>query len=209
MTVASLFTPQLVGTFESKINKDIKLVEFMNEYRLDMGGLTQSGLVMSEIWEAAAKHFLNSSPKPRSFLLIGFGCGSSAKMLNRRFPKAKLTALEIDPTVIEIGKKYFKTDKIKNLNLINIDGLKFVNALKKSDHYDVVFIDTYVGFQIPVCFQDPKVLKKISNHTDHLLLNRLNWDEHQIDTKLFVDKLKPFFELSFCQTPSNLVIQMK
>lgn len=209
MTLASLFTPQLIGNFQSKINKDIKLVEFMNEYRLDMGGLTQSGLVMSQIWGAAVKQFLNTSPSPQSFLLIGFGCGSSAKMLNRRFPKAKITALEIDPTVIEIGKKYFKTDKIKNLNLINTDGAKFIKALKKEDHFDAVFIDTFIGFQIPADFQDPKLLKIISQHTNHLLLNRLNWDEHQVYTKLFVDKLKPYFDLSFCQTPSNLVIQMK
>jgi len=38
----------------------------------------------------------------------------AAKIISEKFPNAKITGIEIDPMMVEIGKKYFGLEKIFN-----------------------------------------------------------------------------------------------
>ena len=140
--------------------------------------------------------------------MLGFGGGSTPKMLNHRYPQAKITSVEIDPVVIKLAKKYFDSDKIKNHTLINQDAVQFVSNLKAETFYDLVLVDLFVGFKIPPKFQDPQFLKKLKVHAKVLLLNRLNWDSHEIDTMLFLDLLKQTFTPQIHKTTSNLILSL-
>ena len=208
MSIKNLFVPEILEDTSSKYNSDIKVYQFLNEYRLEMGGLTQSAKIMADIWQEGLDHLLPKSPKPKKILMLGFGGGSTPKMLNKKFPKANITSIEIDPMVIKFAKKYFLADKLKNHQLINQDAVEYVKNLRPQDVFDLVLVDTYIGFKIPKKFQDPKFLKKLKSHTKILLLNRLNWDSHEIDTMLFLGLLKQTFNPQIHKTTSNLIISL-
>jgi spermidine synthase len=215
MSVKAYFTPEVVKTFKSKFNTKIQVVNFSGQLRLDMGDLTQSGQVIEKIWRRAFKKLLpkNSSSELEFFsvLVLGFGAGSVAKVISKKWPKVKITGVEIDPVVIKIAKKYFNVDKIPNLEIINQDAKEFVmdSRLRGNDKkmYDLILVDCYQGYKIPTVFENIKFLKTLNKIGGVVLVNRLFWDNHKQKTLEFLGKLNKSFTTSTCRTPSNLVIK--
>lgn len=203
------FSPQVIKKFpDSKYNKDIRLIKFGGALRLDIGGLTQSGQIIEWIWAKVFKKLLPTGPDPVGILILGFGTGSLARLINRKWPQAKIIGIEIDSAVINIGKKYFDTDKIKNLKIINTDAIAFINNLSPKEIFDLVLVDCYQGDQVPKGFEDIKLLKKLKNQTNHMFLNRLYWEPYKSKTNIFLNKLKKYFQIETCKTPSNLIISL-
>lgn len=204
MSLVSLFTPETIKTYHSDFNADIKLIRFADDLRLDVGGLTQSGNVMVGIFNIGLGHLLPENYRPEQVLLLGLGGGSVIKYLRRRYPKTKLTAVEIDPVMIEIAKKHFHIAKIKNLKIINADAVDYIQKTK--DRFDLILVDCFQGHTTPSGFDDPRVLKVMKSKCNHLLLNRLYWDDFKIKTDAFIAALAPHFQVKSVYTASNLVI---
>ena len=128
--------------FHSKFNGEVKVKKYLWETSVWVGGFEQSGPLVRDIWQKAIKGL----PPPgrgealRNVLILGLGCGIAAKLLIKKFPQAKITGVEIDPVMIEIGKKYFNLLDIK----IKItDAKKFIKTTKQK--FDLILVDTYLG----------------------------------------------------------------
>jgi spermidine synthase len=182
------------------------LIKFLGELRLDSDGLTQSGSVMVWIWSQGINHLLPKDYRPESILVLGLGGGSALFWLKKHFPKAALTAVEIDPVMIDIAKRFFKIDKIKNLEIINSDAVKFIKGTKRK--FSLIIVDCYRGFATPPEFEDIRVLQKMKKTGETVLINRLYWDQHKIAADEFVAKLSPHFRIKSVYTASNLVISL-
>ena len=206
MSLVSLFTPETIKTYHSDFNGGIKLIRFAADLRLDVGGLTQSGNVMVGIFDIGLKHLLPKGYRPESVLLLGLGGGSVIKYLHRRYPQATVTAVEIDPVMIEIAKEHFGVGKIKNLTIINDDAVNFVKKTKEK--YSLILNDCFQGFQTPKGFEEIEVLKKMKAMSDHTLINRLYWDDFKLKTDDFVAKISPHFQIKSVYTASNLIISL-
>jgi len=202
------FTPETINTFSSQYNPQIQLIKFMGRYRLDMGGLTQSGPIIEDIWSQSLKKLLPKKFLPKRTLILGLGAGSAARVIASRYPETKIIGVEIDPQVVNIAQKYFALHKIKNLEIINQDALKYVSGIKAKNTFDLILLDCYLGSQIPVGLENPKTLKKIKNLTKHLLINRLFWDKHRHKTLEFLSSLNQSFITSSHRTTWNLVISV-
>ncbi len=205
MSLKAYFNPQVVKTFNSKFNTKVQLVNFSGQLRLDMGDLTQSGQVIEKIWSKAFKKLLPNNFKPQKILILGFGAGSVSKVISKKWPQAKMTGIEIDPVVIKIAKEYFAVDKIPNLKIINQDVVAFIKA--NNDKYNLILIDCYQGYKIPLILEDVNFLKKLTKIGATILINRLFWEEHKQKSLEFLKKLNKSFNTSTCRTPSNLVIK--
>lgn len=213
MSIKSLFVPEILKTYHSDFNGEIKLIRFAEDLRLDVGGLTQSGSVMVWIWSQAIKYLLPYGYHPQSVLVLGLGGGSIVKWLSRRFPNASLAAVEIDPVMIEIAREHFGIGKVKNLTLVNDDAVNFIKKMKRNlpagrQEYSLTLNDCYQGFQTPKGFEEIAVLKKMKQISDHVLINRLYWDDFKIKTDDFVAKICPHFQIKSVYTASNLVIDL-
>jgi len=206
MSLKQLFVPETIKTYHSDFNGEIQLIKFVNSLRLDVGGLTQSGDVMVWVWSQSIKNLLPKSYRPESILLLGLGGGSALFWLRRRFPKAHLTVVEIDPVMIKIAKKDFHVDQIKDLAIINSDAVEFIKETKEK--FSLILVDCYQGFITPSGFEDIKVLQKMKKVGETVLLNRLYWDQHKITTDEFVAKLSSHFQIKSVYTASNLVINL-
>jgi len=209
MSVKSYFAPEVVKTFTSNFNDKVQLVTFSGQLRLDMGDLTQSGQVIEKIWARAFKKLLPSNFNPKKILVLGFGAGSVAKVIEKKWPKAKITGVEIDPVVIKIAQEHFGANEIQNLKIINQDAEKFVMTTREK--FDLILVDCYQGYKIPPVFEDigllNKLLKLLSDNTKTVLVNRLFWDSHQKKTLKFLEGLNKSFITTTCRTPSNLIIK--
>ena len=84
----------------------------------------------------------------KKILVLGVAGGSVIKTLVDEINyKEKIIGVEIDQAVIEIAKEYFKLDKIKNLEIIIEDALKFV--LKTQEIFDLIIIDIFQDTKMP------------------------------------------------------------
>lgn len=89
--------------------------------------------------------YFNIAPiltKAKEILVLGMGAGTSTKQFLEFFD-AHVDAVEIDPTVIEVGKQYFGVPESDRLKIYIGDARPFLNNTEKK--YDVIELDVYHG----------------------------------------------------------------
>jgi len=218
------FTYQELVSVYSPINGEIKIYRVFGEPRMAIGGLLQSGGIISTIWQKAAERIARQRLVVKNILILGLGCGTVAKVFSQKFPKAKMLGVEIDPLVIKLGKSYFDLGKIPKLKIECEDVLKTVDKLipilndknfKKTQplalkHFELIVVDVYLGEKIPEKTESLNFLRKLKNllkPAGLVVFNRLFWDEHRQKTQNFVkrvEKIFPFVDL--VRTPANLLV---
>jgi predicted membrane-bound spermidine synthase len=80
-------------------------------------------------------------------LVLGLGAGSVPVYLNRFLPDATIDAVELDPGVIDVSKKYFGLRETSTFHLIENDARVFLN--RHTEPYDLIFVDAFTGSYIP------------------------------------------------------------
>lgn len=77
-----------------------------------------------------------------SVLLLGLGGGSVPSILRKEFGHdAPITAVEIDPAMVELGRRYFGLGGIPELRIVEGDATLLVHAL--TERYDLVIVDLF------------------------------------------------------------------
>jgi spermidine synthase len=96
-------------------------------------------------WKIA---MMRDNPDIKSALFIGAGAFGMPLDVSRNFPDAQVDVLEIDPMVIEAGRKFFKLDDFPKVAAHAGDARRFM--LNNSKKWDLIFGDAYNGVrQIP------------------------------------------------------------
>lgn len=81
-------------------------------------------------------------PKQEKVLIVGLGGGSMIHFLKRYDPEIQIDAIEIDPAVVEIAKKYFAVPSDGKVKLLTEDGLKYLENTEAK--YDVIYMDAFL-----------------------------------------------------------------
>ncbi|HEC95181.1 MAG TPA: hypothetical protein ENI45_04355 [Thermoplasmatales archaeon] len=107
----------------------------------------------------------------KDVLILGLAAGTTAKSYAAAFPNVSIDGIEIDPLVMEIGKKYFNMTT-PNLNPIVADGRLFVKTTR--NRYDIIVVDVYRDLTIPyhmVTVEFFRETRRILNHGGVLSVN--------------------------------------
>jgi len=116
---------------------------------LHLGGpAVQSAMRIRDPWALELEYtrammaFLLFRPEPRDMALIGLGGGSLAKFIHRRLPDVRLTALEVNPEVVEAARAFFLLPPDDERLSVRVeDGAAYVQA--RPDSLDVLLVDGY------------------------------------------------------------------
>jgi spermidine synthase len=82
--------------------------------------------------------------QPRAIAQLGLGAASLTKFCYRQFPDARVTAIELNPTVIAICGSMFKLPpNDERLQVLEMDALDFVNDPANLGAFDVLQCDLY------------------------------------------------------------------
>lgn len=89
--------------------------------------------------------------KLNSFLMIGMGGGSTSWYLHKSLPNAKVTAVELDPEIVRLSRKYYgfqeNGKQSENFIISELDGR--MHILRKRQKHDIIFVDAYRGQFVP------------------------------------------------------------
>lgn len=194
MNWKSYLWPQKVYSSSSVYSKHIEVMESFGKKYLRVNKLTQSGGVVESIYQKAVPVLKKYSSGFGRVLILGFGAGTFANLLNRNFLVQNIIGVEIDPEIIRIAKKYFGIDRIKNLELKYTKAMDFIKKEKES--FDLIFLDTYLGEEEADELNSESILLNIKNKLNNggiLLINRLNF-RRKLNTNNYLGVLHKMFK---------------
>ena len=162
----SSFSSLLSGTKileerKSKYNGDIKVVKSLGYGTyIQVEGLTQSGGVVTDVWRTTLKKLRTKEIK--NCLILGLGGGSAAKLVRKYWPETKITGVDIDPVMVDLGRKYLGLDE-QGVTILISDAKGVCNKLsEKRKKFDLILVDLYVGDKVPEIFEENDFIKTIS-----------------------------------------------
>jgi spermidine synthase len=121
-------------------------VLFMVNDAYDSGVSRASRELLFEYTRFFAK-FRAIHPRARRFLVVGSGCGTLVEHLLDESPDNRIDAVELDPQLTELGRRFFKFREDPRLTVHHEDARTF---LRRSDaSYDVIFVDVFHSLTIP------------------------------------------------------------
>ncbi|MDE2078768.1 MAG: hypothetical protein KGI73_00070 [Patescibacteria group bacterium] len=132
-------------TRKSELNGDIIVTRRLGAWTVEVDGTYQTSSYTNEMWEdvverAATERGIQSVAR---VLLIGLGGGGAVGAVARRFPGAEVTAIEHDPTMVDIAKdiKLHKPGAFPNVIVAEAGAA----IPKLTERYDLIIVDIFSG----------------------------------------------------------------
>lgn len=154
--------------------------------------------------------------KIENVLILGFGAGSVAKILQKeKHCRCQITGVEIDKEVIVLARKYFRLDDLENLDLHIEDAADFLS--KETKRYNLIVVDLFLDHRTPEKFLTAVFLKNLNAHLQPqgiVMFNYLRYDfEAREKAVEFEKEFRKVFQqtqpLTFKKQPKNIVFAGK
>jgi spermidine synthase len=118
---------------------------------------------------------------PQSAMMIGLAGGTAARQLIAAYPKITVDGVEIDPEVVEVGKRYFgMTDP--RIDVLVGDGRYVLRTSEKS--YDIIGVDAYRQPYIPFQLTTKEFFQEVSDHLNECGVAVINVGRTETDFRL-------------------------
>ena len=125
--------------------------------------------------------------QPRHIAQLGLGAGALTKFCYRQFPEAKITAIELNPAVIEICQTEFGLPlNDDRLNVVQMDAMDFVMNPANKGTLDVLQVDLYDEFARGPVLDSPEFYQACSDclKPDGILTTNLFGDHESYEKNL-------------------------
>lgn len=97
--------------------------------------------------------------EPRRFLVVGLGGGTLPMFLRKYYPNAAIDAVDIDPEVVAVARKFFGFREDARMQAHVGDGRQFIEKLRQP--YDVIFLDAFGADSIPTQLTTQEFLQAV------------------------------------------------
>lgn len=101
-------------------------------------------------------------PAAMRTLVIGLGGGSVVKRMWRDYPEMCVDAVELDPEVIDVARRFFSLPDDPRIRVIVADGRTFVETAP--DTYDIVIVDAFDDDRIPLPLTTEQFMRAVRDH---------------------------------------------
>ncbi len=194
---------------------------------IQVGGLTQSGGILKSVWRKPLKKLANSKKQVEEVLILGLGGGTVAGLVREYWPEARITGVDLDPIMVELGRRYLGLDKY-NVNVVIGDAFDFLKNMKHeirnskrkilntkfkilNSKYDLVLVDLYIGSEYPKKFEEEEFIKRtklVLKQNGVVIFNRLYYGEKRSGAVRFGKKLEKIFEKVFVVYPEANIMYL-
>lgn len=195
---------------DSPINDKVEVVRMLGFGTiLRAGNLTQSGGIIYDVWKTTFKKAQAKKTEVQDALILGLGGGTLVKVIHKFWHEAKVTGVDIDPLMVEMGKKHLGL-KVDEVDIVVEDATAFCKRqVKQKKRYDLICIDMYNGDVFPKEFEElefMEMVKKLLALDGIAVFNRLYYgDKRKLSVK-FSKKLSEVFSTNEAVYPEANVM---
>lgn len=158
------------------------------KFTLDGKSVNYSFGSLHKVFDKTFEYFNLHGKRIDSVLILGFGAGSVAQIITRKYnPDCKIIGVERDSVVLKHAAKYFRLDQYKNLSIVQEDAVEYVKTVNET--YDLVVIDMFIENRVPVAAKQKEFLcavKHLLKEDAMVFFNKITHDE---ETKAEAKKL--------------------
>jgi spermidine synthase len=155
----SFFEKQVLETRSSAVNPLLEVVVVNGRKLLNSANVNYSYGSLQRVFEDGFEALGVRERKIEKALLLGCGGGSVLHLLAEGFaPEAALTAVDLDPVVLDLARKHFGLAEREGLELVEEDAALYV--AKAGERFDLVVVDVFVDDEIPLGCQTPVFLRR-------------------------------------------------
>jgi spermidine synthase len=128
-------------------------------------------------------------------------------MISDKFHPTKIIGVEIDPIMIDLGRRHFALAQIPNLEIINGNAKNIINNLTIKQ-FDIVLVDLYLGDQLPNFVYSNNFLGQLSKLGKLVIINHLFYDPvKKAQAHDLVKKLESFFShIEIIRSLTNILL---
>lgn len=195
MKITELMSGQItLFKTNSPINAQIEVVKDLFGTSIKVDNLTQSGNLIETIWKKTLKKIHKQNPDYKNCLILGLGGGSTAKLVRQTWTDIKIVGVDIDPVMVDLGKKYLKLGE-QEVDIKILDAYEFIQKSKQK--YDLILVDLYQGRSVPEQFSTEKfatLIKHTTYNNSTVIFNRLYSGQTRSDAVKFLKILEKVFD---------------
>lgn len=162
-----------INVWQQGKERTLTVEEYPQSVNLDARNLE------NRFWGKIVSETAKRVPHPKAVLILGLGGGTAAHLFAERFSGVAIDGVEIDPVIVEVGRRFFGLDEVSNLRIITADALKVVRRPKNyplcPSRYSVIVVDLYVGDEHPPALETREVLVAIKALLSPKGVAAFNW----------------------------------
>ena len=192
-----IFWEKTLWEGESPFNGKIKVVESKGVRRLVADRYTQSRSLndfgrTNHYWDRFREN-LPPIKNNSKILILGLGGGTIAEIFANNFKSISIVGVEIDPIIVDLGRKYFYLNNDQIRTIIE-DAEKYVEG--DNDKYDVVCVDLFIREKASDLLNDTHFLKKVKSKLKRggvVIINKIC--KNRQEDEEFVENQKKIFKV--------------
>jgi spermidine synthase len=208
-----MFGTKILEERKSKFNGELKVVRTLGfGTHIQAEGLTQSGGLVESIWKSTLKRIVNCKLKIKNCLILGLGGGTVAKLIRKNWSEARITGVDIDSVMIELGKKYLNLNEYKvDILIADASNLSNLSNLPNwpNSKFDLIIVDLYQGDKYPEKFETENYIQLVRSNLTRsgiVVFNRLYYGDKRPQAVKFGNRLKKIFsKVSWFYPEANLM----
>lgn len=157
-TLLSYLFPIRILKTSSKHNPFLELVQFQGNLHLNSKDANYSYGNLQKAFDEVFKQENIGDSSIKSVLILGFGCGSIADTLHKKYlPDCEVVGVEIDSEIIRLYNTYYT--KAGSVKVIPLDAMQYLENYPQ--HFDLVIVDLYQELLVPTQFHSLPFLELV------------------------------------------------
>ena len=143
---------KILHTKDSQYHRIAVVEDDLSRY-LRFDSSFQSGMFKDDPYETRFGYVdylqlpLAYKPDIKRILYVGLGGGSAPKRTWRDFPATRITAVELDPEVVDVAYEFFELPRDPRLKVEVEDGRRYL--VKDDARWDLIVVDAFYSDSIP------------------------------------------------------------
>jgi spermidine synthase len=147
----SFLARQIIESRSTEHNPVLEVVIVHGHCVLNARNVNYSFGTLHRVFEDAFEKLHLETKRLNDVLLLGCGAGSVVQIVRGKYSiDCSITAVEIDPVVIELARKHFMLDRVRGLEVVCSDARQFVETCTRA--FDLVVVDLFVDERVPAQF---------------------------------------------------------
>jgi spermidine synthase len=183
--------PVTIELTNSPWNPVLEIVLYGGKYSLNSKNTNYSYGSLHSLFKKIFKRLNLNWHEINDVLILGFGTGSVAEIIGKYKQDCIIDGVEIDNKVIELGKKYFNTNALKNVTIHCTSADQFLKDCQKK--FDLIIIDVYLDLNVPKELETDRFLVYVKNAMNiggmvifnKFINSRINRDEFPLLKELY------------------------